>query len=715
MHILFNSFSGNALELRNKITGLTPLEKKVALIAVAFFALAALWYFVAQNCHTSQGTKCLKEADKVAKKAENIPQQELFEKKDLLADLRETYPELIQGPENEPLQAIITIDHADKNLFQQSDSSKGEDPPMQEVENVVPQMPVERDELQADVTDEHFEEIGGLEEGPSEYSIAVNNSDIFRRLINDLSADELEPSVQLRTLYLDQKGGLRGISSISGDPVWLDGKSEPKTYEMKIKFKTFGWDIRKPLFSLQEEGGNYPMGISDVAASMLSELNQMALGAYHVALEDKKILPLPRGPLWLVVFENVQKYSAEYLLGHAPSENQSPRLDPRWINAHPEQPWGFESYEELKDFVTEHGDRLKTLHLKGHRLSHEEFIELVTLCPDLTHVYSESSIDNSTLASLQGIPLASVTFTQCGDLTNQGLAYLKGLPLESIDLRHAKNLTDEALEHLQGMPLKKVSLKAFDLLSDKGIEYLKEMHLEAINLNYCYQLTDKTLQHLSGMPLSRVSFLWCSRLTSQGLEHLKGMPLTCVNFNFCRQLTDEAIAHLQGMQLTSVSFNSCQITDKAFEYLQEMPLKTIDFSFCDLTEKAFETIQGMKLIQVKCCRCKNLTDKALEYLKGMALICVDFSGCVKLTDQGIKHLQGMPLRKIAFGDCIELTDQAFEVFAEMPLEFISFSRCVKLTDKALDYLKEKKLRYACFFECPNVLDDRVEQITAKWV
>ena len=107
------------------------------------------------------------------------------------------------------------------------------------------------------------------------------------------------------------------------------------------------------------------------------------------------------------------------------------------------------------------------------------------------------------------------------------------MPLTSVNFCGCKNLTNNALEHLKGMPLKNVSFRG------------------------CPNLTDKALEHLKGMPLTSVNFSWCHKLTDKALEHLKGMPLTSVEFSDCPNLTDNALDHLKGMLLTSVSFRGC--------------------------------------------------------------------------------------------------------------------------------------------------------------
>ena len=148
------------------------------------------------------------------------------------------------------------------------------------------------------------------------------------------------------------------------------------------------------------------------------------------------------------------------------------------------------------------------------------------------HYSASTNVKDDDLIKLKGMPLTSLKFIDCSELTDEGLEHLKGMPLTSVDFIFCPKLTDKGLEHLKGMPL------------------------TSVDFSDCPELTDKGLEHLKGMPLTSVKFIDCPELTDEGLEHLKGMPLTSVNFIYCPELTDKGLEHLKGMPLTSVELRA---------------------------------------------------------------------------------------------------------------------------------------------------------------
>ena len=67
-----------------------------------------------------------------------------------------------------------------------------------------------------------------VEEGevvPSSVSIAIDNADQLRSLINRYPAEVQDPSGQLRTLYFDAEGRLQGIKGPDDNQIWLNDKA----------------------------------------------------------------------------------------------------------------------------------------------------------------------------------------------------------------------------------------------------------------------------------------------------------------------------------------------------------------------------------------------------------------------------------------------------------------------------------------------------------
>ena len=582
--------------IRTKITeGLTPLEKKVALIAAAFFALVTVCFLFYRFCK---------------------------------------YPPQIEI--TDPKEKSKTEHVKEQNENEQVDTSPD---------------PSEIDEKGSlDATE--------IEEGkvvPSSISIAIDNADQLRSLINRYPAEVQGPSGQLRTLYFDAEGRLQGIKGPDANQIWLNDKAKShQAYQIKIRFQK-SESIKNAPFLFEDDLGICPENIQETVDTTLNELNRLANGAFHIAKSDKNLSARPDAPKWLTVLENVTGYPSSSLLGKfqkieddefSPAQqlpidaipvpidvipeseaeedmpelkddtpelnNQKSKLDPSWINDNPTTPLsdlGLTDYDKLKDFIAEHGAELKCLNLYEQMIDNDQFEQLIKSCQNLTHLFINSPI-----------------------------------------------IKDNALEHLKGMPLTIVNFSGCRKLNDKALEHLKGMPLTSVNFSGCRKLNDKALEHLKGMPLTSVNFGGCWNLTDNALEHLKGMPLTSVDFSWCTNLSDKALEHLKGMPLTSVDFSRCDnLTDKALEHLKGMPLTSVDFSWCwNLTDKALEHLKGMPLTSVSFWGCKNLTDKALEHLKGMPLTSVNFSGCWNLTDKALEHLKGMPLTSVDFSWCKNL-------------------------------------------------------------
>ena len=423
--------------IRTKITeGLTPLEKKVVLIATAFFALAAVCYLFYRLYKYPPQTEVTDPKEK--SKTEHVKEQNENKQIDL-----SPYPS--EFDEKGSLDATMV--------------EKGE---------VV----------------------------PASISIPIDNADQLRSLINRYPAEVQGPSGQLRTLYFDAEGRLQGIKGPDDNQIWLNNQAKShQAHQIKIRFQK-SESIKNAPFLLEDDLGICPENIQNIVDTTLNELNQLANGAFHIAKSDKNLSARPDTPKWLTVLENVTDYPSSSLLvnfqeidDNEPNppqqlpidvvpeseaeedmptqtleleddtpelDNQKSKLDPSWINDNPTTPLsdlGLTDYDKLKDFIAKHGAELKCLNLNGHEIDNDQFQQLIKSCPNLTHLFINSSIiEDHALEHLKGMPLTSVNFTGC------------------------KNLTGKALEHLKGMPLTSVSFSACTILPTMPSSILKECH-----------------------------------------------------------------------------------------------------------------------------------------------------------------------------------------------------------------------------------------------
>ena len=375
MNVSLNGLWANANNyIRTKIAeGLTPLQRKVALFATAFFALAAVGYVFYKICY------------KYPTEIEVIDPQEKGK------------PEHVKVKEESKNEQVAPF------------------PSPSELDD---QEPLDSGEV-------NVEEIV-----PSSASIAIHNADQLRSLINRYPAEARHPSGQARTLYFDAEGRLQGIKGPDDDQIWfLDKAKGNHAYQIKIKFQK-SESIKNAPFTLEDDLGICPKNIQDIVDSTLNELNRLANGAFHIAESDENLTAGPNTPKWLTVLENVTRYHSSRLLGEEYQEiednessplrqhpidvipeleaedelseleddtpeldNQKSKLNPLWINDNPNarlRDLGLTDYDKLKDFIAEHGAELKCLNLNGQRIDNDQFEQLIKLCPHLTHLFIDS-------------------------------------------------------------------------------------------------------------------------------------------------------------------------------------------------------------------------------------------------------------------------------------------------------------------------------------
>ena len=207
-----------------------------------------------------------------------------------------------------------------------------------------------------------------------------------------------------------------------------------------------------------------PENIQEIVDLTITELNQLANGAFHIAKSDNNLSGGPGAPKWLKILENVKDFPSSRLLGefhviedneNSPAQqlpidvipeseaeedmseleddtpeldNQKSKLDSSWINDNPNtslKDLGLSDYDELKDFITEHGAELKCLNLIGQIIDNEQFKQLIQSCPNLTHIFINSPvIEDNTFEHLKGLPLTTL-LRECKNLTTRPWSILK--------------------------------------------------------------------------------------------------------------------------------------------------------------------------------------------------------------------------------------------------------------------------------------------------
>ena len=110
------------------------------------------------------------------------------------------------------------------------------------------------------------------------------------------------------------------------------------------------------------------------------------------------------------------------------------------------------------------------------------------------------------------MPLTSVNFSGCSNLTDNALAYLKKISLTSVSFGGCPKLTDKALAHLKGMPLTSVD---FGLCHKYFYTAVPAMRL-IFNVRERPNLTNNTFSNIQEIPLTKADFGFAAIDPSRG-------------------------------------------------------------------------------------------------------------------------------------------------------------------------------------------------------
>lgn len=134
------------------------------------------------------------------------------------------------------------------------------------------------------------------------------------------------------------------------------------------------------------------------------------------------------------------------------------------------------------------------------------------------------------LAHLRGLPITRLDLGGFQVSADPGLNFtpeslsktLGGVVMLTRRLSLGSNLvTDEGLAALRGMPLKTLSLSNCKWLRDEALHHLEGMPLSALDLASCYSITDEGLRLLHWLPLTFLDLTRCPLVTPAGLAQLR--------------------------------------------------------------------------------------------------------------------------------------------------------------------------------------------------
>lgn len=157
---------------------------------------------------------------------------------------------------------------------------------------------------------------------PSEADIAIRNADEIRARI-DQPPETIRPLFpQWRKIYFDASGNFLGVKGPSNLSKWMDDKELPPSglIAVELWMQKFQWDPSKrpELFTYQEKDlETQSPRIRNIVRSTVNELNQFALGAYHLAQANPQNVTQQNklmGDAWLTTyFNDTENYPAAIL------------------------------------------------------------------------------------------------------------------------------------------------------------------------------------------------------------------------------------------------------------------------------------------------------------------------------------------------------------------------------------------------------------------
>lgn len=276
MNISINGLWTNSCNfIRGKIAdGFTPLEKKVAVFAIAYIALATLCFLV-YHCFSQK------------KNHDSLDDRHSFR----------------------------TVNLTGKQSAKRSPA------------------PYRAKEAEAKRPDEITENVNPS----SPESIAVANADQLRTIVNQYEMETLNRVGQWRDLYLDATGRLQGINGPDGGAIWLADHPTKKEdlHCVTIIMHKVDWDPGKgPAFTWNPQKiVGIPSKILDIVNITVQELNQLANGAFVSAKADHAV-DILGGFSWLTYFSDTTNYSSACLLSKTDSLTKSPAQSPK-VDAQP--------------------------------------------------------------------------------------------------------------------------------------------------------------------------------------------------------------------------------------------------------------------------------------------------------------------------------------------------------------------------------------------
>ncbi len=264
----------------------------------------------------------------------------------------------------------------------------------------------------------------------------------------------------------------------------------------------------------------------------------------------------------------------------------------------------------------------------------------------------------TTLLSIVGPHLQSLSLKNCWPLTNSGLAMIPSFcpKLTSLDLSSVWELTDTGLQSIaeQSNLLTSIDLSNCRKITDVGILSLLDSstNLQAINVAYCKNLTGKMMNHLTWSNIKEANLQRATGIRDDGFLSWKIPSASSGGITL-----DSLLFALQDLNLSDCSF----LTDNCIQVLgTKCPqLKRLCLSFCcSLTEK-FATFlsEGCPFIEIldaSYCGGAVNDNAVLTLAQGLPrLTSLGLRGCVQLTDLGLERLatHALSLHTINFTQC----------------------------------------------------------------
>lgn len=398
-------------------------------------------------------------------------------------------------------------------------------------------------------------------------------------------------------------------------------------------------------------------------------------------------------------------------------------------------PWRF-SKEELIQYVIKCGPLIKKLNLIELNINDEQFIQIISACPNLRYLSISDCFQISTfgLSEIKKMAHLQVLKLEGENIDNATLERLS--PLKSLTSLHLVKTNIENIEKIDSFKNLQ-SLKIYKNNFDgKGLEKLAALkNLKHLDLSLCTHITSENWQTLAFAESLQVLFLDQTHfsdlkiisnlrnlvkldlsrcpITDDGIKYLANLEnLKQLRMNFCKDLSDLGLKEIALLdKLKTLKIRDCpKVTGKFFKDAKEFScLQTLDIAHCDISDDFFENLKIFqnlkKLLLDSCVNLTNVGFKKIANLKNLEVLGLSNTN---ISSEGLEGIAALPnLRELDLHHSFRITDAGLKILARATtLQDLNLAETNITVEGLLSLLPLDNLKKLSILRCSNIKNSK---------